>query len=73
MRAQLVKANDAYFKKFGFIFIVFATGKSAGEMLALLEERLPRSKKAEMETAAVEQMKITRLRLEKWLSAELEK
>ncbi|MBM4782183.1 MAG: allantoicase [Archangiaceae bacterium] len=73
VRAQLVKANEAYFKKFGFIFIVFATGKSAGEMLALLEERLPRSKKVEMETAAVEQMKITRLRLEKWLSAELEK
>ncbi len=71
-RAQLQKLNEQYFKKFGFIFIVFATGKSAGEMACLLEERLPRSKKAELETAAVEQMKITRLRLEKWLHAELE-
>lgn len=67
VKAQLVKLNDAYFKKFGFIFIVFATGKSAGEMACLLEERLGRTKKAELETAAVEQMKITRLRLEKWL------
>jgi allantoicase len=73
VKAQLAKLNDAYFKKFGFIFIVFATGKTAPEMLALLEERLARSKKAEMETAAVEQMKITRLRLEKWLAAELER
>lgn len=72
VRAQLARLNDAYFSKFGFIFIVCATGKSAPEMLALLEERLPRSKKAELETAAVEQMKITRLRLEKWLAAELE-
>jgi len=71
-RAQLLKLNEQYFKKFGFIFIVFATGKTAGEMACLLEERLPRSKKAELETAAVEQMKITRLRLEKWLAAELE-
>jgi OHCU decarboxylase len=73
VRAQLEKKNDEYFKKFGFIFIVFASGKSAEEMLALLEERLPRSKKAELETAAVEQMKITRLRLEKYFTTELER
>lgn len=72
VRARLAQLNDEYFKKFGFIFIVFATGKSGDEMLALLEERLARSKKAELETAAVEQMKITRLRLEKWLHAELD-
>ncbi|MBE2250836.1 MAG: allantoicase [Myxococcus sp.] len=73
VRAQLQRLNDAYYKKFGFIFIVFATGKSAGEMACLIEERLPRSKRAELETAAVEQMKITRLRLEKWLQSELER
>ncbi|MCA3012288.1 MAG: allantoicase [Myxococcaceae bacterium] len=67
VRARLAALNDAYFEKFGFIFIACATGKSAPELLALLEERLPRSKKAELETAAVEQAKITRLRLEKWL------
>ena len=64
---QLAQLNDAYFKKFGFIFIVFATGKSADEMLALLEERVKRSKAREIEAAAVEQAKITRVRLEKWL------
>lgn len=73
VRAQLEKKNEEYFKKFGFIFIVFASGKSADEMLVLLEERLPRSKKAELETAAVEQMKITRLRLEKYFTTELER
>src|SRR5207237_8944271 len=36
----LKRLNDEYFKKHGFIFIVFATGKSAGEMLELLEDRL---------------------------------
>ncbi|MDX2010670.1 MAG: allantoicase [Myxococcaceae bacterium] len=66
--AKLKALNEAYIEKFGFIFIVFATGKSAPEMLALLEERVGRPKKAELETAAVEQMKITRLRLEKWLT-----
>jgi len=71
--AQLQKKNEAYYKKFGFIFIVFASGKSAEEMLALLDERLPRTKKAELETAAVEQMKITRLRLEKYFTTELER
>lgn len=73
VRAKLAALNEAYVEKFGFIFIVFATGKSADEMLGLLEERLPRSKKVELETAAVEQLKITRLRLEKWLGAELER
>ena len=70
IKARLAAFNEAYFEKFGFIFIVFATGKTAPEMLALLEARVGRSKKAELETAAVEQMKITRLRLEKWLTGQ---
>ena len=60
---RLAKANDKYFKKFGFIFIVFATGKSAAEMLELLEQRLPNNRKTEIANAAAEQMKITLLRL----------
>ena len=70
--AKLKRLNDAYFKKFGFIFICFATGKSAEQMLALLETRLERTVSAEVETAAAEQSKITRLRLEKWLQAKME-
>ncbi|HZH79486.1 MAG TPA: allantoicase [Archangium sp.] len=68
---RLAQLNDEYYEKFGFIFIVFATGKSAPEMLALLEQRMPREKTDEVETAAAEQAKITRVRLEKWLHEQM--
>jgi allantoicase len=64
---RLGALNEQYFEKFGFIYIVCATGKSARELLALLEERLGRSKAQEIEAAAREQAKITRLRIAKWL------
>lgn len=64
----LAKGNDDYEKKFGYIFIVCATGKSADEMLSLLQSRLPNEPKKEIEIAADEQLKITKLRLEKLLS-----
>jgi OHCU decarboxylase len=57
--------NAAYEAKFGYIFIVCATGKSAAEMLAMLQERLRNDPKLELSIAAAEQMKMTRLRLEK--------
>ena len=59
----LAEGNNAYFEKFGFIFIVCATGKGAAEMLAILRERLPRDRATELRTAAEEQAKITALRL----------
>jgi 2-oxo-4-hydroxy-4-carboxy-5-ureidoimidazoline decarboxylase len=62
---ELAEGNAAYEKRFGFIFIVCATGKSAAEMLAILKSRLPNDPKAELHVAAAEQAKITRLRLEK--------
>lgn len=62
---ELAEANDAYEARFGFIFIVCASGKTAKEMLALLKARLDSEPEAELRTAAAEQMKITRLRLEK--------
>ena len=61
----LREANDRYFDRFGYIFIVCATGKSAGEMLALLERRLANDPTRELAIAAAEQARITRLRLEK--------
>jgi 2-oxo-4-hydroxy-4-carboxy-5-ureidoimidazoline decarboxylase len=64
----LEKGNADYQDKFGFLFIVCATGKSAAEMLALLNARLKNDQAAEMKIAAVEQTKITKLRLEKLLS-----
>ncbi|HMO61771.1 MAG TPA: 2-oxo-4-hydroxy-4-carboxy-5-ureidoimidazoline decarboxylase [Ferruginibacter sp.] len=64
----LAKGNEDYEKKFGFIFIVCATGKSADEMLALLNARLPNSRAEEINNAMEEQNKITLLRLQKLLS-----
>lgn len=65
---ELKDLNDAYEKKFGYIFIVCATGKSAGEMLSILKSRLKNSADEEIKIAAVEQNKITHLRLEKLLA-----
>ena len=64
----LAKGNDDYEKKFGFIFIVCATGKSAEEMLQLLQARLPNDAAAEIKIAMDEQNKITQLRLQKLLA-----
>jgi 2-oxo-4-hydroxy-4-carboxy-5-ureidoimidazoline decarboxylase len=61
----LAEGNTAYQEKFGFIFIVCASGKSAGEMLALLQARLPNNRDQELANAAEEQRKIFHLRLEK--------
>jgi OHCU decarboxylase len=65
---ELAAANRAYEEKFGHIFIVCATGKTAAEMLALLQARLSNEADTELRTAAEEQPKITRLRLEKLLT-----
>jgi 2-oxo-4-hydroxy-4-carboxy-5-ureidoimidazoline decarboxylase len=61
----LVAGNRAYESRFGYIFIVYATGKSAAEMLALLQARIDNTPERELEIAWEEQMKITRLRLDK--------
>jgi 2-oxo-4-hydroxy-4-carboxy-5-ureidoimidazoline decarboxylase len=63
----IAKGNKEYEEKFGYIFIVCATGKSADEMLAILQSRLRNTPEKEIEIAADEQNKITRLRLEKLL------
>ena len=60
--------NHEYLEKFGWIFIVCATGKTAEEMLALLEARLPNTREVELALAAAEQNKITLLRLRKLLA-----
>lgn len=61
----LADGNRAYFDKFGYIFIVCATGKSAAEMLAILQSRLPNDPVVELPLAAAEQRKITHLRIDK--------
>jgi len=65
--AALAQGNKEYEEKFGYIFIVCATGKSAEEMLELLQERLNNKPEEEIKIAANEQNKITKLRLQKLL------
>ena len=62
---ELANANEVYERKFGFIFIVCATGKSASQMLDILNSRLHNDIETEIKIAAEEQLKITQLRLEK--------
>ena len=64
---KLSAANHAYEEKFGFIFIVCATGKSASEMLAILQDRLDRERAAELKTACEQQRQIFHLRLDSFL------
>jgi OHCU decarboxylase len=61
----LAKANRAYEAKFGYTFIVCATGKNANEMLVLLEQRLHNSPEMEIKNAAEQQRLVLRLALEK--------
>jgi OHCU decarboxylase len=70
VREELGRVNREYEQRFGHIYIVSATGKSADEMLALARERLRNEPAVELEIAAEEQRKITRLRLDKLLKDE---
>jgi len=66
---SLSKGNKDYKEKFGFIFIICASGKSADEMLGLLLQRLPNSREDELVNAAEEQRKITQIRIDNLLKA----
>jgi 2-oxo-4-hydroxy-4-carboxy-5-ureidoimidazoline decarboxylase len=63
--SALGRQNQAYRARFGYSFIVCASGKTASEMLELLQGRLGNAPEVELGIAAAEQAKITRLRLEK--------
>ena len=65
---SLARANTQYENKFGYIFIVCATGKSAEEMLHMLESRLGNKPEVEIKNSMEEQNKITKIRLQKLLS-----
>lgn len=65
---ELAQLNREYEEKFGYIFIVCASGKSSEEMLAILRQRLENDPEEELKIAAAEQAKITELRLRKLIS-----
>ena len=66
---SLAEGNALYEAKFGYIFIVCATGKSAEEMLQLLNARLDNRPAEELRIAAGEQAKITKIRIQKLLNS----
>jgi len=65
--SQLAERNRGYEERFGFIFIVCASGKSPDEMLAILNSRIDNEPRTELRIASEEQRKIARLRLQKLL------
>ncbi|MBM4344892.1 MAG: allantoicase [Deltaproteobacteria bacterium] len=65
---ELAELNDQYFARFGFVFLLCATGKSAAETLQALRDRIGNDRATELTVAAREQWKITRLRLGRWLA-----
>ena len=68
VKERLARGNRAYLDKFGYIYIVCATGKSAEAMLAILNQRLQNDAAGELSIAAEQQRLITRIRLDKLLS-----
>jgi 2-oxo-4-hydroxy-4-carboxy-5-ureidoimidazoline decarboxylase len=69
---SLTALNREYERKFGHVFLIFATGKSADDMLGELRRRLTHDPAPELRIAAGEQAKITRLRLQKLLAPNFE-
>jgi 2-oxo-4-hydroxy-4-carboxy-5-ureidoimidazoline decarboxylase len=67
VRAELAEGNALYEQRFGFTYIVCATGKSAEEMLAILSRRLASTRENELREAAEQQRQIMQIRLGKWL------
>lgn len=64
---ELALGNKAYLQRFGFTYIVCASGKSAEEMLAILKNRLAGTRESELRQAAEQQRQIMQIRLGKWL------
>jgi 2-oxo-4-hydroxy-4-carboxy-5-ureidoimidazoline decarboxylase len=71
MLRELERLNRIYEEKFGFVFLIFASGKSADEMLDALETRIHNRRDIELRNAVNEQARITRRRIEKLLSSSL--
>ena len=67
VKMALERGNQEYERRFGHIFIVCATGKSATEILDILRQRLQNDAQTELREAAEQQRQITQIRLRKWL------
>jgi len=69
-KIALKDANRRYEERFGRIFIICASGRSASEILAALEARMKNDDATELSDAAEQQRQITALRLKRWLGAD---
>jgi len=69
-RDELARLNRDYRRRFGLTFLICAHGLSADAMLAELRARITGDRATELATAAEEQRKITRLRLQKYLTGD---
>ena len=67
--ALVAEGNRLYEERFGHVFLISAAGRSAEDVLAALRERIENDPKVELNVAAEEQRKITRLRLKSMLSS----
>ncbi|CAD6211411.1 unnamed protein product [Miscanthus lutarioriparius] len=67
---ELAEWNARYREKFGFVFMICASGRTAPEVLAELKRRYTNRPIVELEAAAQEELKITELRLAKLFSSE---
>jgi OHCU decarboxylase len=65
--SELAEGNALYEERFGFTYIVCATGRSADEMLGILQRRLTNDRAEELREAAEQQRQILQIRLGKWL------
>ena len=68
VKAQLAKRNQEYENRFGYVYLVCATGRSAQELLDILTERLHNDAETERRVMRSELAKINRLRLERLIS-----
>jgi 2-oxo-4-hydroxy-4-carboxy-5-ureidoimidazoline decarboxylase len=65
---EMARMNEEYFAKFGFIFVICATGKTAEQMSSALRARIQNAPAEELRIAAAEQAQIMHLRLDKLLN-----
>ncbi len=68
-RSALAEANKVYEARFGHIFLICASGKSADQIVHEIHARLGNSAEQELVVAAEEQRRITRLRLARLLAS----
>jgi 2-oxo-4-hydroxy-4-carboxy-5-ureidoimidazoline decarboxylase len=66
-QAGLAEGNREYEQRFGRIFIVCATGKTGGQILEILRQRLQNDPPTELREVAEQQRQVTQLRLRKWI------